>query len=534
MKKVLSLIICFLAFGTSVSIGRVKPLANENSRGLYVRSIEQVLRLEEDEIDLATAVLIISEQWNDNVYGRRYLTELDDMAFEIRDRLKAKRMWPNRKAITVINEYLFDELKFKSVEKADNPNDLFLHSVLDEKRGYCLSLSILYLSLGERLGLPLYGVVVPEHFFVRYDDGRVRFNIETTAKGGYAEDEHYINKFNVPQDDRNSIYMKNLNKLQTLGCFFNNLGNSYNDVGNTDQALVALERATQINPSLAEARMNLGNIYLKKDRVTDAIFEYRTALEINPNDDKMHNNLGNAYAKRGWHNDAIGQYTQSLKLNPNYIDAYKNLATAYCNRQMFSLAQSSLKDAIALEPKNADLHIQLGEVYCKMGHYERGVAEYKKALNINRNLAQAYCGLAACYNEMGMFDDEIQAYKKALSINPDMSVALMNLGNVYFRDKKFKIAIEYYQKAVRIVPDESGVHYNIGAAYSNMGRFQEAVVEYERAIVLEPKMSDAHHGLAVVFYNLGKYESAWKHIKIAEKLGAEITEDLLKAIEKNL
>ena len=312
MKKVLSLIICFLAFGTSVSIGRVKPLANENSRGLYVRSIEQVLRLEEDEIDLATAVLIISEQWNDNVYGRRYLTELDDMAFEIRDRLKAKRMWPNRKAIAVINEYLFDELKFKSVEKADNPNDLFLHSVLDEKRGYCLSLSILYLSLAERLGLPLYGVVVPEHFFVRYDDGRVRFNIETTAKGGYAEDEHYIKKFHVPQDERDSIYMKNLNKLQTLGCFFNNLGNSYNDVGNTDQAMVALERAAEINPSLAEARMNLGNIYLKKDRIADAIFEYRAALEINPNDDKMHNNLGNAYAKRGWHNDAIGQYTQSL------------------------------------------------------------------------------------------------------------------------------------------------------------------------------------------------------------------------------
>ena len=534
MKKELSLIICVLAFGTSVSFARVKPLANEDSRGLYVRSIEQVLRLEEDEIDLATAVLIISEQWNDNVYGRRYLTELDNMAFEIRDRLKAKRMWPNRKAIPVINEYLFDELRFKPVEKADNPNDLFLHSVLDEKRGYCLSLSILYLSLGERLGLPLYGVVVPEHFFVRYDDGRVSFNIETTSNGVSPDDQHYIDKFNTPEDDRDSIYMKKLNKLQTLGCFFNNLGNSYSEVGNIDQAMVALERAVEINPSLAESRMNLGNIYLKKDRVTDAIFEYRAALEINPNDDKMHNNLGNAYARRGWHNDAIGEYTQSLRLNPDYIDAYKNLAKTYCNQQMFAMAQSTLKEAIGLEPKNADLYHQLGEVYSDMGHYETAIVHYKKTLKIKRDYAEAYYGLGLCYNGLGNVEDEIRAYKRALSIKPDMAAVLMNLGNVYFREKKYKTAIEYYQKAVQIVPDESGVHYNIGAAYSNMSQFEEAVAEYEKAIVLEPKMGDAHHGLAVAFYNLEKYESAWKHIKTAEELGAEITEDLLKAIEKNL
>ncbi|GAI62422.1 unnamed protein product, partial [marine sediment metagenome] len=66
-------------------------------------------------------------------------------------------------------------------------------------------------------------------------DGRVRFNIETTSKGGNAPDEHYINKFKVPEGD-DSIYMVNLNKMQTLGCFFNNLGNTYNDIGNNSNS----------------------------------------------------------------------------------------------------------------------------------------------------------------------------------------------------------------------------------------------------------------------------------------------------------
>jgi len=534
MKKTLLLIVCVLIFTPGESYGQYEPLANEDKSGLYARSIEQVLRLEETEVDLATAALIISEQWSDIVHGRRYLAELDDMALEIRDRLKAKGLRANYKAVAVINKYLFDELGFKSIPEAHKPDDLFLHTVLDTKHGYCLSLSILYLSLGERLGLPLYGVVVPGHFFVRYDDGRVRFNIETTSNGGFADDEHYMNKFKVPENDHDGIYMINLNKMQTLGCLFNNLGNSYNDIGDTEQALVALERAVQINPSLAESHTNLGNIYLKKERIEDAIYEYHAALEINPNDAKTHNNLGNAYAKRGWLNDAISQYYLSLELDPNFIDAYKNLATAYCKQEMFGQAWSVLKQAIILEPKNASLYSQSGDVYSQMGDYQEAISRYKKALKIKADLAEAHYGLGICYNKLGLVEDEIQAYKKALAFEPDMVAALGNLGNAYFAKQKYDAAIEQYKKAVRIEPNDGSLYYNLGAAYSNKGDYEQAVAEYLKAVEIEPRMGDAHNGLAFGFYKLKEYDLAWHHIKMAEELGAEIDENLLAAIEDKL
>ena len=47
MKKVLLLIVYVLFFTAAVSFGRGEPLANEDKRGLYARSIEQVLRLDE-------------------------------------------------------------------------------------------------------------------------------------------------------------------------------------------------------------------------------------------------------------------------------------------------------------------------------------------------------------------------------------------------------------------------------------------------------------------------------------------------------
>ena len=164
----------------AASLAIATPLANENSTGLYVRSIEQILRLEPEEIDIGTAALIVAEEWSELVHGRKYQQILDDMAYEVQSRIAEKGLEGNFQAAQILNNYLFTELGFTAVKEADYPEDLFLHTVIDNKQGYCLSLSILYLSISERLGLPVNGVVVPGHFFVRYEKDGIRFNIETT------------------------------------------------------------------------------------------------------------------------------------------------------------------------------------------------------------------------------------------------------------------------------------------------------------------------------------------------------------------
>ena len=534
MKKAFIIFISILAFSPTSSARRDKPLANEGISGLYARSIEQVLRLREDEVDLATAVLIVSENWSDMVYGRRYLSRLDDMAREIRERLSEKKIPTNYRAIPVINEYLFEELGFNSLSEATDPNSLFLHTVLDKKEGYCLSLSILYLSIAERIGLDIYGVVVPGHFFVRYDDGHERFNIETTSKGGIASDEEYIKKFNVPESSRDSIYMKNLNKIQTLGCFFNNLGNSYSDVGNIDQAFLALKRAVEINPGLSESRANLGNIYLLKGQLNLAKNEYITALNINPDDAKTHNNLGNAYVEQDRLSSAISEYSKAINLDPNFVDAYKNIAIAYFKQERYALAIRKLNKALDLKPDDISCYMQLGEIYHEKEEYQKAIDQYKKILKIQQNYAEAYYGMGICYNKLGMVDNEILSYMNALAIEPNMFSALVNLGNIYFEQKKYTLAIEQYKKAILVRSDVAMIYYNLGAAYSNDNNYEQAINSYLKVIELNPDNGDAHYGLAYGFYNQKKYDLAWKHINKAKELGVDVGDDLLKAIKNKL
>ena len=538
MKKIFSATICILVLSTALFARRQAPLANEGKNGLYARSIEQVLRLDKDQVDLATAALIISECWSDNwsdiVNGRIYLSRLDQMSLEIREILEQNGFAMDFRAIPVINKYLFEDLGFNSISEANDPNSLFLHTVMDKRQGYCLSMSILYLSIGERLGLPLHGVVVPGHFFVRYDDERVRFNIETTSKGGNAPDEHYIKKFKVPTLNSRSIYLKNLTKIQTLGCFFNNLGNSYSDVGDTEAAFEAFLRAVEINPTLSESRANLGNIYLKKGQVAQAIGEYRAALDINPNDAKTHNNLGNAYTQRGSLGYAVSEYTRAIRLDPNFLDGYKNLALVYSKQGRHHRAKAELEKAIHLGLADAGCYSQSGDIYSQTGDIEQAIVQYKKALDIEHDFLDAHYGLAICYSKQGKFDDEIWQYKMILTIKPDMLSALVNLGNAYFGQNKYKEAIGEYKKAVLLGPKEPMVYYNLGAAYSNNENYELAVDAYLKAVAIDPAIGDAHYGLAFGYYQLKEYKQAWKHIKIAQDLGVEVTDEQLNAIKSRL
>ena len=544
-----------------VSVAESAMLANRDKRGLRTYTIEGVLRLSEDEIDIGTAALILSREWGTQRTTHVYRRKIDDMAEAILEKLKEKHLPLDHRAIGIINRYLFDELDFTAVDTAENPNDLFLHVVLEKKSGYCLSLSVLYLSIAERLGLPIYGVVVPGHFFVRYDDGQRQFNIETTSKGAVADDEHYITEFNPPNNPR-TLYMKNLTKKQTLGCFFNNLGNSYMEVGDTDKAFEVLLRAIQINPLLSEANMNLGNVYLKKKMPLQAVEQYEKALTIIGNDAKAMNNLASAYMQLGDYPKAESYYRTALSLDPEYVDVYRNLANAMQMQGRYEDAISQLKAAVVLNPDDVNSFLLLGQicrqtkqfpdaekyllralaldpllsaasvslgyVYLDQGRLQWAESTFQKALFHKKALPQAHFGLAQIYFQQGQTDREIQSYETALAYDPYMVAGLQNLGNAYIRQGNESAAVVAFQQAIEVDPQNTDLHYNLAVTYAKMQEHQQAVTEFSEAIKLDPTNAAAYNGIAISYYHLGQKGPAGTNARKAEALGFEVQDALLK------
>lgn len=172
-----------------------RHLPNRKLKGFGVWSKQELLALKPEEVDLARGLLIADLGVDDRLKIRSYEASLDLMALQILARLKPTAA-PLEK-VRAINDYVFSELKFRfpphslSIKNIDQYT--LLPSVLDGRRGVCLGVSILYLSLAQRLDLNLETITPPGHIYVRYraPDGEIT-NIETTARGIDIPSERYL------------------------------------------------------------------------------------------------------------------------------------------------------------------------------------------------------------------------------------------------------------------------------------------------------------------------------------------------------
>ena len=171
-------------------------------------TIKEILNLPEEKIDIAYAALVISKGVYPNFDINKYLKQIDKVADSLREKINKQNP---RRAIQIINNYLFTEAGFISVE--NEWRAFFLNEVIDKKKGSCFGLSILYLCLAQKLNLPLYLVAAPKHYFVRYDNGKFKQNIETIMQGLDLQDSYYWRAYHIsPESISKGVYLRNLSK----------------------------------------------------------------------------------------------------------------------------------------------------------------------------------------------------------------------------------------------------------------------------------------------------------------------------------
>ena len=185
-------------------------------------------------------------------------------------------------------------------------------------------------------------------------------------------------------------------------------------------------------------------------------------------------------------------------------------------------------------------------------------------------LAKKYYLEGLKHKEDGKLDKAQEKFVKSIEVSPNFPESFVELGNIYMRQKNFDMAIEEYDKAEEsylrleayvskgiistaawkrefdvasreLYRDLQEPKFSIppklyffkGGAYFRKGMLKEASEQFHRAIALDPNHGDAHNNLAVIYYLTKQYDLAWKHLRLAQKLGAKVNpkfvEDLKKA-----
>jgi hypothetical protein len=130
--------------------------------------------------------------------------------------------------------YHEDQRDLKTVLYID-PGDLFLHGLIDTRRGTCANMPALHVALAWRLGWPASLACAHWHVFCRFDDGRRTFNIEATKTGGGGfhshPDAYYCEKYLTSETMTSGGYLQALNPRELLGLFVGFRARHYQDMG---------------------------------------------------------------------------------------------------------------------------------------------------------------------------------------------------------------------------------------------------------------------------------------------------------------
>jgi regulator of sirC expression with transglutaminase-like and TPR domain len=99
----------------------------------------------------------------------KYIEKINEMGNSLK--IKIGQVKNSTYHISMLNEYLFDELGFDGAEEDYyDPGNSFLNVVLDKKTGIPITLSIIYAEVAKSIGLDLQIIGFPGHVIVKYKE----------------------------------------------------------------------------------------------------------------------------------------------------------------------------------------------------------------------------------------------------------------------------------------------------------------------------------------------------------------------------
>ena len=266
---------------------------------------------------------------------------------------------------------LLIEEGFTYDKSPSDPGNYLLESVLARKKGNCLGLSILYLALADRLGLPFRGVYVPSHCFVRYEGGGARANVEFGEGGALWDDDRYRRVFRIRPG---RPYLASLASTEMLGVFLKTLGAGYSRKGREEEALRLYDEAGRLYPGLPDVHYNAGVSLQKLGRLDEAAGKYRRALALDPELAAVRDNLGVLLARQGRYDEAIEEARRAVELDPGNAATRGNLAAAYCGCGRLDEGIREYRTAVKIDSANPRAQSGLARAYFSRGSYREAAA----------------------------------------------------------------------------------------------------------------------------------------------------------------
>jgi len=240
-----------------------------------------------EQFSLAEACLLLAADAYPDVDVAGGIARLDAIAATVRGRIAADAAGEQK--VAALNHHLYGELGFTGNQDAYyDPRNSYLNEVLERRTGIPITLSIVYLELGRRLGLALQGVSFPGHFLVKLRLERGTLVLDPFTGGEACPERELRTRLGrvLPAAEAARADLQGLlepaSPREIVARVLRNLKAIYLKGAKLEQALAVMQRMLLVVPESAEELRDRGLVYARLECFRPAVADLQNYLRRRP------------------------------------------------------------------------------------------------------------------------------------------------------------------------------------------------------------------------------------------------------------
>ncbi len=289
-------------------------------------------------------------------------------------------------------------------------------------------------------------------------------------------------------------------------CYF--IGLCRYNMGEPEQAITELQRASELDPAFAEAGILSSVIMLKRNRPDDAVREITNVLNKDANNAYAHDVLGSAYIAKGMYAEGMAEVDKAIDLNPRILNFYVQKSRLELQKGDIREAETALEAAVKVNPEVLQPRVVLGSYYLRQREYQKAVNILKQGIRGQKDDAVLYDMIAEALSQQDKDAEAIKYLEKAKVSDPRNGLAYFKLASIYLRRNKSGEALQTLGEALGKDPDNIGLMSDMARIYMKMGRKQDAVETAGKIISKKPDSPAGYATLAGVYQAGGDLDKA--------------------------
>jgi regulator of sirC expression with transglutaminase-like and TPR domain len=240
--------------------------------------------VEREPIPLARGALLIAKEEYPELDVDHYLDRINRLTQQAEPLVRSGTDTVER--VQLLSGFLFGEQGFAgNREEYSDPRNSFLNQVIERRLGIPITLSVIYLEIGRRLGLNLYGVSFPAHFLVKAVDERGELIIDPFNAGAILDLEEIKTRlaqiYGQPTE-LDPAMLRTVGARHILARMLRNLKSIYMTAGDWRRTLAALDRILMLEAQAADELLERAGLYERLECFQAALDDYRGFLSQAP------------------------------------------------------------------------------------------------------------------------------------------------------------------------------------------------------------------------------------------------------------